>query len=279
MLRPMRVWSRAVIPLLALLLTAGCGQEIAEQLSTSERASAAAAGAGPSCEERALDAPPDSAISWAHYLRWGDRVYTSSASPGTAEPVVPSELLGEVSCKRSNSLTPVAHIIADGEAAYLEAGTPIYAIAGRSADDAVTAIFNGDRLVFTFDKQLTANLVEAQRPAGDVLRVPAGEVSGATICKSEHSVDLPDKQCRELDQSAAGRVAKALDGAVPFGAGTDCLDGDAPVYKITLGSNTKAMTPIVVWTGCGPVSVGDRRYRVHNEIVETVTSEHDAAER
>jgi hypothetical protein len=43
---------------------------------------------GPSCEERAVEVPPDAAISWASYLRVGDSVCTAAVEPAARAPVV-----------------------------------------------------------------------------------------------------------------------------------------------------------------------------------------------
>ena len=267
MLRPMRMRSSAAGLVCAVLL-AGCGTGGGADLSTTD------ARGGPSCEERALDAPPDSAIDWANYLRWEDRVYTAKRENDPA--VVPDAQLGSVTCTRSGSRTPVNHVIAEHEAAYLEVGTPFHSIAGRSPEAALTAVLNGQRLVFAFDAMLTDQLLEAQRPASDVLRVDAADLSGATVCKAETSVDLPDQQCRDLTADAARRIAAALDGAPPYGAGPECL-GDAPVYEVVLAHPSVKPVPIVIHTACGPVSVGKQRYRLSDEVASVVTREHDRA--
>lgn len=260
---------------LALFLS-GCGQGTTERASSQSSLAEVRPG-GPSCEERSLDAPPDSAISWANYLRHGDRVYSATFEGQPAKAVAPAARLGKVTCKRSNSVTPVNHVLRDGEAAYVELGTPFHAVDGQSSEDAITAVFDDKQFVFTFDKQLTADLVEAQRPATDVLVLSASDAAGATVCKAETIVDLPDKQCRGLDAAAARRIVEVLNGAMPYGAGSDCLEGDGDIYKVTLEDATDA-APITLSTTCGPAVMGDRRYRLDDGVAEAVAQEHDAAE-
>jgi hypothetical protein len=70
---------------------------------------------------------------------------------------------------------------------------------------------------------------------------------------------------------------KVLNGAVPYGAGSDCLEGDADVYKVTLDDATD-MIPLTFPTECGPAVVGDRRYRLPDGAAEAVAEEHEAAQ-
>lgn len=251
-----------------VLLASGCGDTTAQvgQESSQPRC-------GPSCEETSLDAPPDGAISWAEYLRFGDRVY-SAAHTGQPAPVV-GERLGAVTCTRSNSRTPVNHLIRDGEAAYLKVGTEFHAIAGRSPDEAITAVFDGKQLVFTPDPMLTAQLIEAQRPASDVLDVPT-DAAPAEVCKATTTVDLPNTNCKQLDTAAAGRLAAALDGAAPFGVGEPCSKGEGKVYKIGLGPPADSRE-FIVNTPCGPITEGERRYRVTDDLSRVLMREHEDA--
>lgn len=267
--RHMRMGCLSSVALAAVvLLSSGCGDtpDEAGQESSQPRG-------GPSCEETSLNAPPDGAISWAEYLRFGDRVY-SAARTGQPAPVV-GQGLGAVTCTRSNSRTPVNHLIRDGEAAYLKVGTEFHAIAGRSPDEAITAVFDGKQLVFTPDPMLTAQLIEAQRPASDVLDVPT-DAAPAEVCKATTTVDLPNTNCKQLDTAAAGRLAAALDGAAPFGVGEPCSKGEGKVYKIGLGPPADSRE-FIVNTPCGPITEGERRYRVTDDLSRVLMREHEDA--
>jgi hypothetical protein len=250
------------------LLASGCGDtpdEVGQEF--------AQPWGGPSCEETSLDAPPDGTISWAEYLRFGDRVY-SAARSGQSVPVV-GERLGAVTCTRSNSRTPINHLIRDGEAAYLTVGTEFHAIAGRKPDEAITAVFDGKQVVFTPDPMLTSQLIEAQRPASDVLEVPT-DAAFVEACKATTIVDLPNTNCKQLDADAAGRLAAALDGAAPFGVGEPCGRGEGRVYKVALGPPADSRE-FIVNTPCGPLAEGDRRYRVTDDLSRVLIREHEAA--
>lgn len=270
MLRHMLMRVLRLAAMLALVvLAAACGDtvdQVAQEASPPR--------GGPSCEERAVDVPPDSAISWAHYLRFGDRVYTTTGEPADAALAV-GERLGSVTCTRSGSRTPVQHLIRDGEAAYLEAGTEFHALAGRSPDDAITAVFGGERLVFTPDAMLTTQLAEAQRPSSDVLEVRS-DGAPVEVCTAPTPVDLPNTECRRLAPDAAARLSGALDGAAPYGVGEPCERGDGRVYKIVIGE-PDASRELVVTLPCGPLTEGTRRYQVADDLGRAVIHEHEAA--
>lgn len=106
----------------------------------------------------------------------------------------------------------------------------------------------------------------------------ASDTAGATVCKADTIVELPDRQCLGIDGTVARRLVRALNGAVPYGAGADCLKGDADVYKVTLEDATDA-GPITFPIDCGPAVVGDRRYRLPDGAAKAVAEEHEAAER
>ena len=268
MLRHMRMRCLRSFALAVVVLASGCGDIEAQVADAPPQPRG-----GPSCGETSFEVPPDSAIECAEYLRFGDRVYTASRK---TEPVpIAGERLGVVTCTRSSSRTPVNHLIQDGEAAYLEVGTEFHAIAGRSSDDAITALFNGKQVVFTRDATMTAQLAEAQRPAAAGLDVPTGNAS-TEVCKATSIVDLPNTDCKQLDADSAGRLAEALDGAAPFGVGEPCGRGEGRVYKIVLGGSGAARE-LVVNTPCGPLTEGARRYRVTDELTRILIREHDEA--
>lgn len=269
MLRQMRMRCLRGFALAAVVvLASGCGDTDAPSADGPAQPQG-----GPSCGDTAVDAPPDMAIEWAEYLRFGDRVYAASRK---AEPApVLGERLGAVTCTRSSSRTPVNHLIQDGEAAYLEVGTEFHAIAGRSPDEAITAVFNGEQLVFTLDRTMTAQLADAQRPASDVLDVPT-DASSAEVCKAPSIVDLPNTDCKQLGADAAGRLAAALDGTPPFGVGEPCGKGDGRVYKIALGRQ-RVSREFIVYTPCGPLTEGARRFRVTDELSRVLIREHEDA--
>jgi len=164
----------------------------------------------------------------------------------------------------------------DGEAAYLDVGTPFHAVQGRDPREAVTAVFNGQRLVFTVDRQLTTALAEAQRPVSDVLRIREQEVLGAQVCKADTTVDVPNTECRQLEEGAARRVAGALDGSAPYGPIGICTE-DGPVYRVAFVQPASRGLTVVVPSACGPATVGDRRFRVDERDVRVVVEEHDGA--
>lgn len=115
-----------------------------------------ATGAGRSCEDKSLDNPPDSAIEWTNYLRWGDRMYAAKFEPKTGWTA--GEVLGAVRCTRSNSLTPVEHTPGDGEAAFVHVGTPVHAVVGRAREVALTADCDGRSWLFFYDQDATVRL-------------------------------------------------------------------------------------------------------------------------
>lgn len=106
----------------------------------------------PSCADSSA-AQPDSG-DYINYIRHAGRSYVNrglQVVPGTRF----GTRLGTVTCRVAESLTPAGRYrLTNGHAAYLDKGTPYYAVVGIPAHRAIGATFNGQRLVFTLDATL-----------------------------------------------------------------------------------------------------------------------------
>lgn len=148
----MRRLAGALAAACTLLLVAGCG-------SGNGTATAGGEPRGlPSCGEQELDAPPDAAIDWTHYVRWNDRMYAAKFEPQTG--FEPGQQLGAVECTRASSRTPVEHTPRHAEAAFLPTGTPVRSVKGQPVEDAITAEWDGRAWLFRFDAAATQRLAQ-----------------------------------------------------------------------------------------------------------------------
>lgn len=88
-------------------------------------------------------------LDYAHLVRHAGRAFANRDGAVVPLPERGAEL-GRVSCTLSGSYTPAyPGPLPDGVAAYLEVGTPWFAVRGR--DDAVAAEFDGRLLLFVHD--------------------------------------------------------------------------------------------------------------------------------
>jgi hypothetical protein len=105
----------------------------------------------PSCASSS--ATRASSADYANFIHHRGRAYVNNGLavfPGTSF----GAQVGTVGCRLSESFTPATYRASDGDAAYLDAGTPYFAVKGRPVDKAIGATYNGQRLVFTFDPTL-----------------------------------------------------------------------------------------------------------------------------
>ena len=109
-----------------------------------------------SCDpDRAERVPPDGAVDWSGYLVWQGRSYRAEQA---GPPVGLGARLGEVSCTRGGSRTPLDHVPGDGEAAWLPAGTAVHLVEGRAQEAALAALLGGVPTAFELDPAGTAQL-------------------------------------------------------------------------------------------------------------------------
>jgi hypothetical protein len=116
--------SRVVVVLGALLLTAAC------QLP----------GASSSCNAQ---------IDWVNFIQVGSTQYV--AGPQTPTILKESDLgpvYAHVKFKVSGNVCDPNYRLKDGDAAFLDAGTPIYQVNGHQSSDQLAAMFNGSVVVY-----------------------------------------------------------------------------------------------------------------------------------
>ncbi|MDP3713377.1 MAG: hypothetical protein Q8R60_12955 [Mycobacteriales bacterium] len=100
-----------------------------------------------SCVEEAWAEPSN--LDYANLVRHDGRAFVNRDGAVVPQPDRGREL-GRVACTLSGSYTPAfPGPLPDGTAAYVEVGTPWFAVRGR--DDAIAAEVNGDVLLFVHD--------------------------------------------------------------------------------------------------------------------------------
>jgi hypothetical protein len=116
--------SRVVVLLAALLLIAAC------QLP----------GAAPTCNAQ---------IEWVNFIQVGSTQYVAGPeSPSVLQASDLGPVYAHVKFKVSGHICDPNYRLKDGDAAFLEAGTPIYQVNGHPAGDQLAAMFNGSLVVY-----------------------------------------------------------------------------------------------------------------------------------
>lgn len=100
---------------------------------------------GPSCADESIPQPFGS-VDYRHFLRHDGRLYDATLPNAGAVLVGPP--LGTVRCMLSESLTPFRYEPVDGDAGFVPAGTPYFAVEGRPAGEAVGAVWQGEPTLF-----------------------------------------------------------------------------------------------------------------------------------
>ena len=116
--------SRVVVVLGALLLIAACQPP----------------GAAPSCSAQ---------IEWVNFIQVGSTQYV--AGPQTATALPESDLgpvYAHVKFKVSGNVCDPNYRLKDGDAAFLDAGTPIYRVSGQPPGEELAARFTGSILIY-----------------------------------------------------------------------------------------------------------------------------------
>jgi hypothetical protein len=118
------VGSRTVVALVFVVLTAAC------QLPW----------AASSC---------NSQIDWVNFIQVGSTQYV--AGPQSTTTLKDSDLgpvFAHVKFKVSGNICDPSYRLKDGDAAFLDVGTPIYQVNGHSSSDQLAANFNGSLIVY-----------------------------------------------------------------------------------------------------------------------------------
>jgi hypothetical protein len=100
---------------------------------------------GPSCADTS-ETRPNPGADYRHFLRHDGRMYDAVLPNAGAAFVGPP--LGRVRCTLSGSLTPFRYESRDGDAGFVGAGTPYYAVEGRPVEEAVGAVWDGKPTLF-----------------------------------------------------------------------------------------------------------------------------------
>lgn len=88
-------------------------------------------------------------IDWVNFIQVGSTQYV--AGPQSSTAVQESDLgpvHSHVKFKVSGNVCDPSYELKDGDAAFLEAGTPIYEVKGKSPNEQLVAKFNGSFLVY-----------------------------------------------------------------------------------------------------------------------------------
>ena len=105
----------------------------------------------PSCGSSSRTSPFGS-VDYRHFLRHDGRMYDAELPNAGAVFVGPP--LGTVRCTLSGSLTPYRYESRDGDAGFVEAGTPYFAVEGRPVTEAVGAVWDGKPTLFEHRPEL-----------------------------------------------------------------------------------------------------------------------------
>lgn len=116
---------RVLVVLGALLLTAGC------QLP----------GSGPSCSNMHID--------WVNFIQVGSTEYIAGPqSPAVLQESDLGPVYAHVKFKVSGNVCDPNYRLKDGDAGFLDVGTPIYRVNGQPPDKELAARFNGQITVY-----------------------------------------------------------------------------------------------------------------------------------
>jgi hypothetical protein len=88
-------------------------------------------------------------IEWVNFVQVGSIQYTAGPeSPSTIQEGDLGPVYARVKFKVSGNVCDPSYRIKDGDAAFLDSGTPIYQVAGHPPSDQLAARFNGSILVY-----------------------------------------------------------------------------------------------------------------------------------
>jgi hypothetical protein len=91
----------------------------------------------------------DAQIDWVNFIQVGSTQYV--AGPQSSTVLQESDLgpvYAHVKFKVSGDVCDPNYRLKDGDAAFLDAGTPIYQVKGHPASDELAAMFNGSVVVY-----------------------------------------------------------------------------------------------------------------------------------
>lgn len=89
------------------------------------------------------------AIDWVNFIQVGSTQYVAGPAPSTS--LQESDLgpvYAHVKFKVSGNVCDPSYRLKDGDAAFLDPGTPIYQVSGHPAGEQLAARFNGSILIF-----------------------------------------------------------------------------------------------------------------------------------
>ena len=97
------------------------------------------------------DLPGNGFMDWINFIRFGGSSYSSKAKRGGGDQVEASRLgsvLYRVAFHVDANLVPGSYRTRDGDAAFLEPGTPIHSVDGYSPSEALAAVVDGEVWLF-----------------------------------------------------------------------------------------------------------------------------------
>jgi len=101
------------------------------------------------CQTPGTSSPCNVQIDWVNFIQVGSTQYL--AGPGSPTTLQESDLgpvYAHVKFKVSGNVCDSNYRIKDGDASFLDAGTPIYQVKGQSSDAELAAKYNGSILVY-----------------------------------------------------------------------------------------------------------------------------------
>ena len=101
-----------------------------------------------SCAADGREAAQAVSVDYYHFIHHDGGRFVADLPQPTSPPRL-GEVLGKVTCKFDGSLTPVDYSdVREGQAAFLDVGTPYYAVQGCSSDTVIGAMWQGTPLAF-----------------------------------------------------------------------------------------------------------------------------------
>jgi hypothetical protein len=101
------------------------------------------------CQSPGSSSSCNAQIDWVNFIQVGSTQYVAGPQPPTS---LQNSDLGPVythiKFKVSGNVCDPNYRLKDGDAAFLEAGTPVYQVNGHPPSDQLAAMFNGSLVVF-----------------------------------------------------------------------------------------------------------------------------------
>jgi hypothetical protein len=101
------------------------------------------------CQVPGTTASCNAQIDWVNFIQVGSTQYVAGPqSPSVLQASGLGPVYTHVKFKVSGNVCDPNYRLKDGDAAFLDAGTPIYQVNGHSPGDQLTAMFNGSLVVY-----------------------------------------------------------------------------------------------------------------------------------